>query len=306
MKCLSCQKETGSLRYHKKCLNALFGVAWTPEIKFGIADLPSKVGRASGKMSIAGVQIKALLKLNSVNKQLEIADEGGTYIFKPEPNEFPELPLNENLCMSIAQELKMKVPPHGLFKMADGKLAYVIKRFDRIGNNEKIHKEDMAQILNLSPEAKYSSSLEAVGNAIKKNSANPYLDLFDFFQRLLLNFTIGNGDMHLKNWSLLTPANGQNSLVPCYDFISSKIYLPDEEDLGLPLGGKKNKLERKDFEDFADYLGIDSKAVLNAIDSIINFKDPILNMIKSSFLNSIYKTKFEEIVQERLLRLKKK
>ena len=306
MKCLSCQKEIDSLRYHKKCLKALFGVAWTPEIKFGIADLPSRVSRVAGKMSISGVQIKALLKLNTANKELEIATEVGTHILKPEPNEFPELPLNENLCMSIAQELKMKVPPHGLFKMADGKLAYVIKRFDRIGNYEKIHKEDMAQILNLSPEAKYSSSFEAIGNAIKKNSVNPYLDLFDFFQRIILNFALGNGDMHLKNWSLLTPSNGRNSLAPCYDFVSSKIYLPDEEDLALPIGGKKNKLERKDFLDFADYLEIDSKAALNAIDSIVNFKDSILSMIKSSFLSSVYQDKFKKVVQERARRLEKK
>ena len=303
MKCYCCQKETDSLNYHKKCLKALFGISWTPEIKFGIADLPSRVSKASGKMSISGAQIKALLKLNSADKQLEIASEGGTHILKPEPAEFPELPLNENLCMNIAQELKMKVPPHGLFKMSDGNLAYVIKRFDRIANNEKIHKEDMAQILNLSPEAKYSSSFESIGNAIKKNSANPYLDLFDFFQRILLNFVLGNGDMHLKNWSLLTPSSGQNSLAPCYDFVSSKIYLPDEEDLALPLGGKKNKLERKDFLEFADYLEIDSKAALNAVDSIVNFKDTVFEMINSSFLSSVYKDRFEKTVQERIVRL---
>ena len=220
MNCFSCHRETNSNEaYHSKCLKDLFGVSYAPKITFGIADLPSRVSQTAGKTSISGVQIKASVKLNPANKQVEISAEGGTHILKPEPTEYPELPQNENLAMNMAHELKMKVPAHSLFKMADGKFCYIIKRFDRISDGDKVHKEDMAQLLELPTDAKYSGSLEAVGNVIKTHTANPYLELFDFFQRVIFNFAIGNGDMHLKNWSLLTPATGGNSLAQCYDFV---------------------------------------------------------------------------------------
>ncbi|HAH32298.1 MAG TPA: hypothetical protein DCL44_08295 [Elusimicrobia bacterium] len=305
MNCLSCHKETKpDDGYHSKCLKGLFGVNYTPVIPFGIADLPSIVSRTAGKMSISGVQIKASVKLNPSNKQLEIFGEGGTHILKPEPSEYPELPQNENLIMNMAYELKMRVPPHGLFKMADGKYCYIIKRFDRILNGEKIHKEDMAQLLQLPTEAKYNSSLEAVGNIVKAYAANPYLELFNFFQRAVFNFVIGNGDMHLKNWSLLTPETGGNSLTPCYDFVDSKMYLPNEEDSALPMMGKKNKLCREDFEKFAQYLELDRKAAENAINSIVESDSKFISMTHDSFLSKQRQDQLSEIIMERVQRLK--
>lgn len=305
MNCLCCQKETNSAEaYHNKCLKDLFGVNYAPKITFGVADLPARVSQAAGKMSISGVQIKASVKLNPANKQLEIAAEGGTHILKPEPTEYPELPQNENLVMNMARELKMKVPAHGLFEMADGKFCYIIKRFDRITDGGKVHKEDLAQLLELPTDAKYSGSLEAVGNVVKAHTANPYLELFDFFQRVAFNFAVGNGDMHLKNWSLLTPATGENSLTPCYDFVDSKMYLPNEDDSALPMGGKKNKLQRDDFDKFAKYLGLDSKAAANAINSIIEFEPKFFAMTHGSFLSSPRQGQLLKIIAERIQRLK--
>ena len=305
MNCFCCHRETNSNEaYHNKCLRDLFGVSYAPTITFGVADLPSRVSQAAGKMSISGVQIKASVKLNPANKQLEIAAEGGTHILKPEPAEYPELPQNENLVMNMAHELKMKVPAHGLFKMADGKFCYIIKRFDRIPGGSKVHKEDMAQLLELPTDAKYSGSLEAVGNVIKAHAANSYLELFDFFQRIIFNFAIGNGDMHLKNWSLLTPATGENSLTPCYDFVDSKMYLPNEEDSALSMGGKKNKLCREDFEKFAKYLELDIKAASNAINSIVEFEPKFLPMTRVSFLSIPRQNQLLKIIAERIQRLK--
>lgn len=305
MNCLSCHKEINAGEsYHPRCLRAIFGVSYAPAISFGVADLPSRVSQAAGRMSISGVQIKASVKLNPADKQVEIAAEGGTHILKPEPAEYPELPQNENLVMNMAHELKMKVPAHGLFKMADGKFCYIIKRFDRIPGGGKVHKEDMAQLLELPTDAKYSGSLEAVGNMVKAHAANSYLELFDFFQRVAFNFAVGNGDMHLKNWSLLTPATGENSLTPCYDFVDSKMYLPDEDDSALPMGGKKNKLRRGDFQDLANYLGLDAKAAANAINSIVEFEPGFIAMTRASFLSPPRQAQLSKIIAERVQRLK--
>lgn len=304
MNCFSCQKGIkADQEYHAKCLRELFGTAHAPAIAFSVADLPSKVSQVAGRMSISGVQIKASVKLEPRGRQLEIAAEGGTHILKPEPAEYPELPQNENLIMNMAAELKMTVPPHGLFRMADGKFCYVIKRFDRRSDGKKVHKEDMAQLLQLPTDAKYSGSLEAVGNVIKAHATDPYLELFNFFQRVLFNFAVGNGDMHLKNWSLLTPETGEIRLTPCYDFVSSKLYIPGELDSALSINGKKNKLSRPDFEQFANYLGLDPKAAIGAISTVADAGPRFHAMISASHLSSQRQQQLADILAERISRL---
>jgi hypothetical protein len=38
----------------------------------------------------------------------------------------------------------------------------------------------------------------------------------------------GNGDMHLKNFSLLTDANRFTRLTPAYDLVCTRLMIPDE------------------------------------------------------------------------------
>lgn len=279
-KCLCCYKDTGgSAKYHPECLKKLFGVNWVPEIPINSRDLPLEVRKKAGKMSISGVHIKASVRLDKHNKSLSIVDEGGTHILKPEPGEYPELPQNENLCMNIAECLDIEVPPHGLFPMADGKLSYVIKRFDRTSGSEKIHIEDMAQILGLPPDSKYDSSLEKVGKAILENTQNKYLNAIDLFERVTLSFVLGNGDMHLKNWSLLIPDDNRIRLAPCYDLVSTELYLPDGDESALTINGKRSNLKKSDFHSLADYLEIDQKSVKNSFDKIIDNRKQVISLI---------------------------
>ncbi len=304
IRCKSCQKPTeGREQYHGNCLKRLFGVPVIPTITFSIADLPAQVSsNAIGNMSISGAQIKASIKVNSQQKQIEVARADGTHILKPEPNEFPELPQNENLCMNIAEALGMEVPPHGLFQMADGKACYIILRFDRLSDGSRIHKEDMAQLLGAAPNAKYEGSLEAVAKAIVKYTKNALLDVTNFYERVLLSFVIGNGDMHLKNWSLLTPKEG-NRLAPCYDLVSSSIYLPREEESALTINGKKSKLGKTDFQALANTVHIDLRAARNSFQKIINAKDLVIKMVAESELSLTRKEQLTSLIQSRYNRL---
>ena len=43
----------------------------------------------------------------------------------------------------------------------------------------------------------------------------------EFIRRLPFNVLIGNGDMHLKNWSLIYPDRRNARLAPAYDFVST-------------------------------------------------------------------------------------
>ncbi|MBU4314269.1 MAG: HipA domain-containing protein [Actinobacteria bacterium] len=303
-KCMCCRKVISYIekKYHQECIKKLFGVTWIPKITINSYDLPAEVRKKAGKMSISGVQIKASAKLNHSARIIEVVDHGATHILKPEPAEYPELPQNENLCMNIAGELGIEVPAHGLFYMADGKLCYIIRRFDRTLDGNKIHVEDMAQLLELPSDSKYESSMEKVGKVILKHVNNIYLEAINFLERVLLCFIIGNGDMHLKNWSLITNENGKIRLAPCYDLVSSKIYIPNEDESALTINGKRNNLKRSDFEAFAKYLNIDLKAAQNVFNKIINAKDKILNMINSEMKPERVK-RLEEIILKRYDRI---
>lgn len=300
-RCLCCEQpleEDG--HYHPKCLKTLWGKPIAPKIPFAAKDLPEKVTTSADHMSISGVQAKALVRLNKDSSELEFAPTGSTHILKPEPNEYPDLPAMENVGMIMAETLGMNVPPHGLFPMADGRLCYIVKRFDRTEDGGKIQSETMYQLLGSTD--KYKGSLESVGKAIRSHAENVGLDTIDFFERVLLCFLIGNGDMHMKNWALLI-RDKKPSLAPCYDLVSSKVYLAKEEDSALMINAKKNKLKRADFEALASYLKIDPKAAANVFDKFKDAQERLREMCVYSELNPSMRQKFEDVMAERFGRL---
>lgn len=299
--CLCCQKPLeGEDRYHPRCLTKLFGTTRPPTIPFRVADMPSLVKKAEGRISISGVQMKVSVRLNTDKHRLESVSTGGTHILKPEPERFPQIPQNENLCMNIAEEIGLRVPPHGLFAMSDGQLCYVVKRFDRTDDGEKIPNETMFQILGSTN--KYEGSLEQIGKAIRAHAANIGLDSTDFFERVILCFLIGNGDMHLKNWALLGHGKAIG-LAPVYDYVSSRLYIDNEEDSALMINAKKNKLKRSDFEALANYLKIDPKATANIFDKFSKAREKLREMAISSELRSNLRLDLAKIIASRSKRL---
>src|SRR5688500_17409352 len=55
--------------------------------------------RLATKLSIQGVQPKLSARLNVSEGQFQIVESGGTYIIKPQVEQFPQLPENEDLTM---------------------------------------------------------------------------------------------------------------------------------------------------------------------------------------------------------------
>lgn len=301
-RCLSCQKPVEHEgRYHMKCLRDLYGRSRAPIIPFGVAEMSAQVIKIGARMSISGVQMKLSVLVNPDTWTMEAVAVGGTHILKPESDRFPELPQNENLCMNSAAALDLPTPPHGLFPMADGTLGYVIKRFDRLADGAKLQKETMFQILGA--EDKYRGSLEQVGKTIRACAANVGLECLDFFERTLLGFLIGNGDMHLKNWALLTNREGAIRLAPCYDHVSSKVYLPDEADSALTINGKRDNLSRADFEVLAASLKIDPKAAGHVFQKLFKAKEQILAQIRASALSRDMRDRLAGVLDARYTRL---
>ena len=299
MNCGICSKTGGEEKgYHRKCLRALFAKPTLPEIDLTLPEVPLEAQKMAGKMSISGVQPKLIMSLEK--GRLAPVSSGGLYILKPQTEAFRSLPENENICMNIAQELKIEVPPHGLFELADGTMAYLVKRFDRITPNDRKRCEDFSQILGLD---KYKGSVEQISRRLIEVSEFPGIDAQLLFERILLNFLLGNGDAHLKNYSILEDNTGELRLSPAYDIVCSKLVIPDEEDSALAINGKRNKITRKDLEKLSAYLEIPEKAKADIFKRMSAVKDLAEQEINRSRLGAKNKETFFDIIQERYSRI---
>lgn len=192
-----------------------------------------------GKMSIQGVQKKLSAKLKIKEGSFEIVDQNGHYILKPQSDIYPELPENEAITMTLAKTIGLEVPVHGLVYSKDNSLTYFIKRFDRIGHNKKLALEDFAQLSGEDRHTKYKSSMEKVIAIIEQFCTFPKIEFVKLFKLTLFNFLVGNEDMHLKNFSLIT-RDRKISISPAYDLLNSTIAQKNtKEEIALPLKGKK-------------------------------------------------------------------
>jgi len=252
----------------------------------------------AGKLSISGVQAKLSIKLDKKSKKLISVGAGGEYILKPQTGIYEQLPENENLCMAIAGQIGLDIPPHALIKLKDGSSAFIIKRFDR-KNGGKINQEDFCQVLGKSKRDKYTGSLEQIANKLNEISEIPGLDIQRVYERALFFFIIGNGDAHLKNYSINYTDMRTVRLSPAYDIVSSKLLIQGEEDCAITINGKKNNLGLRDFFNFSEKYNIPQKITRNLLDK----KQLILDSIKDSQLNSGFRKKLTAIVLERFSRL---
>ena len=258
----------------------------------------------AGKMSIQGLQLKLSAVLRITEGRFEVVDRGGRYILKPQSADYPELPENEDLTMRLAAAAGIEVPVHGLIRSADPSLTYFIKRFDREGR-DRIPQEDFAQISGATRDTKYDSSMEKVAAIIDRFCTFPAIERVKLFERTLFSFLVGNEDMHLKNFSLVT-RNGKVELSPAYDLLNTTIALKNaKEELALPLNGKKSKLTPKDLlEYFArERLQINAQVLSDVVSRFARGFSAWRDLLHRSFLSEAGKQRYQAVLEERQNRL---
>jgi serine/threonine-protein kinase HipA len=258
-----------------------------------------------GKMSIQGLQLKLSAVLRITGGRFEVVNQGGKYIFKPPSLDYPELPENEDVTMRLASLVGIEVPIHGLLQSVDGSLTYFIKRFDREGR-KRLPLEDFAQLSGQSRETKYDSSMEKVAGVIDRFSTFPAIERVKLFERTLFSFLVGNEDMHLKNFSLLT-RNQKVALAPAYDFLNTTIALKNpREELALPLNGKKSRLTRNDFLTYfaRQRLQMNERVLDDVLSRFSKAVPQWQECLDESFLSLDAKKKFSSLLSERRERLK--
>lgn len=304
-KCLYCYKELekGQRDFHPQCARKFFGMREAPLLEYRHEDLDQLAEQViRAQTSLTGVQPKLSLNLNKHEgcSRLTIVGLWGEYIFKPQTDMYPQLPENEDLTMHLAEVIKIRVVPHSLIRLADGKLGYITKRIDRTKNGEKIDMEDMCQLTLHPTEYKYKGSHEQIAKVIKQHCDMPKLDLTNYMQVLLFCFVTGNNDMHLKNFSLYRPLNGYQ-LSPAYDLINVAIANPeDKEELALSLSGKKSNLKLNDFLRSATTMGLEANVVLRLIDNMRKAIPKWTSLIHGSFLSEDMKDRYGQIIMSRI------
>ena len=271
-------------------------------IEYTAAGLRDEAYHRSVKMSIPGVQPKLSAILDTKNERFEIVDQNGKYILKPQHNIYPEFPENEDLTMRMAQLIGLEVPLHGLIRSRDNSFTYFIKRFDRKGPQDKIPVEDFSQLAGLNRESKYDYSMEKLVLLIDTYCTFPAIEKAKLFNLVIFNFLIGNEDMHMKNYSLISREN-KVELSPVYDLLNTSIVLcGDIEEIGLYLDGKKKKLNYEILINYfgKQHCGLTKKVIDNIFGKIWKVLPQWDELIKISFLSNGMKKQYAYLLGKRL------
>ncbi len=310
-RCLFCYKilNESETDFHQACSKKIFGVPIPPSLPYSEADMAELATQViQTHTTVTGVQPKLSLHLASaahphLAKRFTIVGMWGDYILKPPSPHYRQLPEVEDLTMHLATIAKIFVVPHCLIRLASGNLAYITKRVDRV-KKEKLHMEDMCQLTERLTEDKYRGSYEQVAKAILKYSANPGLDVVNFFELVLFSFLTGNADMHLKNFSLIHRPDTGPVFSPAYDLVATALVNPDDhEDLALTLNGKKKKINRNDFIAAFTTLGLETKQQKNIFKKMEASKAKWFEIIDISFLHDEMKATYKNLLHERFARV---
>jgi len=205
------------------------------------------------RFSLAGVQLKFSAVMEaSGGLTIPVDGMGGSWIVKLPSAIYRALPENEFAMLELARRVGISVPDNKLVDIpsikglpeqahtVEGK-ALAVKRFDRIPNGAPVHMEDFAQVFGRYPNHKYKfHSYANIAAVLWAESGEE--STYEFVRRLVFSALIGNGDMHLKNWSLLYPDRRKPVLSPGYDFVATLPYIPNDT-LGLSFGDSRSLSE---------------------------------------------------------------
>ena len=242
--------------------------------------------RAAGRMrfSLAGMGMKFSMRQDGDRIVLPAHGEGGDWIVKIPDAAFPGLPANELAVMRLAHEVGIEVPETRMVQRdqvsdlgegawsSDENEAYMVRRFDRTAGG-RVHMEDFAQVLGRfgSGEGKYASAVETVAALAYRGQDRA--SLREMVRRTVFNLLVGNGDAHLKNWSLIYPDRMRARLSPAYDLVCTAVYLPHPGnlELGLPFLGamRLSEVSREHFARLQELLRVGDEDVLDVVDETL-------------------------------------
>jgi serine/threonine-protein kinase HipA len=229
------------------------------------------------RFSLAGTQLKFSVLYHATGRgpTIPVDGRGGNWIAKLPSETFANVPEHEHEMVQWAGRTGISVPEVELVAIAaiDGlpielppdRYAFLSRRFDRPAEGVRIHQEDFAQVANVRPAQRYGVlSHTRIARIVREVAGEDDLD--EVIRRTAFNVLIGNGDAHLKNWSLTYPDGVHARLSPAYDLVATVTYLKDQT-LGLKLSGE-NRFEQiriRHFERLAEKVGVSGERVTRVV-----------------------------------------
>ena len=275
-----------------------------------------------GRISVSGAQEKMSAVVDNGTIRLASEGERSTHILKPAPLDYDlvarkQIPANEHLTMQIASQVYgIITAENGLCFDRSNHPVYITKRFDILPDGNKARMDDFAVIVGRNEQTdgkyfKYEGCYEDIAVAIKKVIPAWPVALDRFFRLVLFNYIYGNGDAHMKNFSIINSGN-ENQLAPAYDLLNTSLHL-NGDDLGLKGGILRNGWKsdvfentghpcRTDFETFGKQIGLTPRRISSAIKDFLLLPDKTVSLIEHSFLDKKMQRKYLSIVKERLSR----
>lgn len=246
------------------------------------------------RFSLAGVQLKfSAIKNKNKNGGLTIPANGsdGDWIVKLPSAQHSNVPENEFAAMALADRLGIDVPEIDLVPLdqisgipegfgQNGASAYVIRRFDR-SKDGPIHIEDFAQVFGVFAEDKYeNASYRKILSVLAIETDEP--SIVEFIRRLTYSVLIGNGDMHLKNWSLIYPDRQHPILAPAYDLLSTLAFVPgDQSALKFHRSHEWGSFTYTELETIADKAKLPARLVVRTAKETVQKFDEIWDQEKT-------------------------
>lgn len=263
--------------------------AGTPPINADTADdgVPQTADSAHLKFSLGGMQLKFSMLRQGERYTLNTGGRLGNYIIKPPSRDFPGLPQVEAAAMATARAVGIDVPetlllhPDQLEGLSNilghqpDEPFYAIRRFDRndtsrpqndsdapLSLKERIHVEDFAQVFSLRTSQKYNRVNYDMMAMTLLQYAGGIDDLKEMTRRLTLNVLLGNGDAHIKNWSLIYHTPNKPGLAPAYDLVSTVAWTQHDQTIALNMAGTKrfDAIGLDTFNAFFQRLGLAGQA----------------------------------------------
>lgn len=312
-RCLCCYQplKEGETDYHPRCAKRFFKQSIAPQLPYTrkeISQLAQVV--VESRTTVTGVQAKLSMDLEHDTQgraqRLTIMGVMGRYILKPQTEQFECLPEMEDLTMHLAEIARIPTVPHALIRFQDGELNYITRRIDRTDDGQKLPMEDMCQLSGRLTEHKYQGSYEMIAKLIEQYSSAAGLDLVNFWEQVVFSWIVGNADMHLKNFSLISKKPGKYALTPTYDQVSTAIVMPeDTEEMALPVNGFKKKLIAMDFIQAMEATGVSHQVALRVINRFPPLQEKWFICIDNSFISESQKMQFKELISQRLEAIKK-
>lgn len=311
--------------YSPRVLKTLFfGKQVSPYLDFSIKGLKQSdaVASAVERISVSGVQEKFPAVIDGGKIRLAMEGERSTHILKPSPWDETiatrrHIPANEHLTMQIAAQVYgIETAANGLCVSSDGQLVYITRRFDILSDGTKAEMEDFASVCGRNEQTdgihfKYHGTYEDIARGIRQYVSVWMVDMERFFDLVVFNYIYGNGDDHLKNFSLIRQGVDYR-LAPAYDLLNTSLHV-NGDDFGLDGGLSANMFRsdgydrtghpcREDFEQFASLIGIVPVRAARLLDRYMTIPEETLSLLKSSYLPEKMQRYYLRIVKERVAR----